>query len=143
MRDFYNSGSVFLITSVSEGTPNVGLEAAACGCAVVSSRVGNMLEIIRDFENGRLVERICYPPTAQFLAAVHFALDNSARLGNAMRRTMMEEGWDWPERACYYYRIFEVAARGELATLRPFSYLHAAACLDVSDVIAAQREHGE
>ncbi|MEO8601389.1 MAG: glycosyltransferase [bacterium] len=39
-----------------EGTPNPALEAAACGCTVVSTPVGTLPELIRDAANGYLVE---------------------------------------------------------------------------------------
>jgi glycosyltransferase involved in cell wall biosynthesis len=56
MAAWYNTGRAFLVTSTVEGTPNVALEAAACGCALISTRVGNMPELIRNGENGVLVE---------------------------------------------------------------------------------------
>jgi hypothetical protein len=56
MVDWYNTGQVFLCTSSAEGTPNVALEAAACGCALITTSVGNMPELIRHEENGFLVE---------------------------------------------------------------------------------------
>ena len=48
MLDFYHSLDVYVCASRSEGTPNPCLEAAACGLPVVTTRVGNMPELIRD-----------------------------------------------------------------------------------------------
>ena len=56
MVDWYNTGQVLLCTSFTEGTPNVALEAAACGCMLITTPVGNMPELIRHEENGLLVE---------------------------------------------------------------------------------------
>ena len=56
MADWYNTGQVFLCTSFAEGTPNVALEAAACGCALITTPAGNMPELIRHEQNGLLVE---------------------------------------------------------------------------------------
>ena len=56
MVNWYNGGQVLLCTSFAEGTPNVALEAAACGCALIATPVGNMPELIRHDENGFLVE---------------------------------------------------------------------------------------
>ena len=56
MVDWYNTGQAFLCTSFAEGTPNVALEAAACGCTLITTPVGNMPELIRHEENGFLVE---------------------------------------------------------------------------------------
>lgn len=56
MRDFYHSLDFFVVTSDSEGTPNPSLEAMACGVPVISSEVGNMVEIITDGYTGFLVD---------------------------------------------------------------------------------------
>src|SRR5262249_3208239 len=37
MAEWYNDGTVLVCASQSEGTPNPALEAAACGCTVVST----------------------------------------------------------------------------------------------------------
>jgi hypothetical protein len=123
VRDFYNSGAVFVVTSSSEGTPNTALEAAACGCAIVGTRVGNLTEIIRHKENGFLVDRLASPPTAEFVRGVRFALEHRETLGRAMRETMRAGSWDWQRRAWHYYELFRVAASGGLSNLKPYSYL--------------------
>jgi len=46
---------IFVHPSLSEGLPNAVMEAMACGCAVIASRVGGCSELIGD-ENGVLVE---------------------------------------------------------------------------------------
>lgn len=57
MADWYRTGRVYVVASLNEGTPVGGLEAAACGNAIVSTRVGVMPEWIKDGVNGLLVER--------------------------------------------------------------------------------------
>jgi glycosyltransferase involved in cell wall biosynthesis len=44
------------LTSHNEGTPNVVVEALACGVAVVATRVGGIPEIVTDGVNGTLTE---------------------------------------------------------------------------------------
>jgi len=47
---------VFVHPSLSEGLPNAVMEAMACGCCVIASRVGGCAELIQAGVNGLLVE---------------------------------------------------------------------------------------
>jgi len=49
-------GDVFVLPTLSEGFPNVILEAMAAGLPIVSTNVNGLSEIIRNEENGYLVE---------------------------------------------------------------------------------------
>jgi glycosyltransferase involved in cell wall biosynthesis len=57
MVRIYQQASVVLLTSDHEGTPNVLLEAMACGLPVVATRVGGVPEIVRDGQTGFLRDR--------------------------------------------------------------------------------------
>ncbi|NQU77790.1 glycosyltransferase [Candidatus Falkowbacteria bacterium] len=48
----YNQSRIFVMPSLNEGGPRVCLEAMACGVPVVTTRVGIMLDIIKEGENG-------------------------------------------------------------------------------------------
>ena len=102
MVEWYNTGTIYLCTSSSEGTPNPALEAAACGCVVVSTRVGNMPELIEPYVNGELVDRD--------LDAVYEAvLRCQARyveMAEAMQRRLDQQLWDWKYAAAQYYALF-------------------------------------
>jgi glycosyltransferase involved in cell wall biosynthesis len=63
--------------SLSEGLPVVGVQALACGVAIVASRVGGLGELVSDGENGRG----CPPGDAAcFHAALRWALEDGERL---------------------------------------------------------------
>lgn len=48
----FNSARVFINPSFNEGGPRVVLEAIACGLPIITTRVGAMVDIIKDGENG-------------------------------------------------------------------------------------------
>jgi glycosyltransferase involved in cell wall biosynthesis len=56
-RPAYCSADIFLLTSDFEGTPNVVLEAMACGLPVVAANVGDVSQLVMDGQTGFLVER--------------------------------------------------------------------------------------
>jgi glycosyltransferase involved in cell wall biosynthesis len=47
---YYNAADLLLLTSLSEGSPNVIKEAMACNCPIVAVNVGDIKEIIKDTE---------------------------------------------------------------------------------------------
>jgi len=56
VQTFMQQADVFVLPSLSEGLPNVIIEAMACGLPIVVSRVGGIPEIITNDTNGYLVE---------------------------------------------------------------------------------------
>ncbi len=52
----YNQSRIVVMPSFNEGGPRVTLEAMACKLPVITSRVGIMLDIIRDQENGIFID---------------------------------------------------------------------------------------
>lgn len=56
---------LFLMTSRYEGFPYVLLEALAAGCAIVSTRVGGVVDCVVDGENGRVVRELDPEPIAR------------------------------------------------------------------------------
>lgn len=113
MRDFYQDIDVLAVASDMDGTPNPALEAAACGVAIVSNRIGNMPEFIDDGINGLLTER-----TVESLSAALYSIEpNEAhRMGEAARATI-ESGWTWRKQAPAYARMWlgALAQRKEAA----------------------------
>jgi glycosyltransferase involved in cell wall biosynthesis len=55
VAEFLRASDVFVLPSLQEGMPNSLLEAMACGLPPVATRIGGVVDIVRDGENGILV----------------------------------------------------------------------------------------
>jgi glycosyltransferase involved in cell wall biosynthesis len=86
---FYALADVFVLPSLSEGSPNVLLEAMACGLPVVATRVGGVPEIAADGVTALLGP----PKNAAFIARAVDRLftepELGQRLGAAARRAVL------------------------------------------------------
>lgn len=104
MLEFYREIDVYVCASRSEGTPNPCLEAAACGVPLVTTRVGNMPELVRDGENG-----LFFDGSASDLAEKLTRLRDSPPLAAQLAARMLEtiRAWDWREQAENYARMFD------------------------------------
>ena len=100
MARWYNSGVVYVCASKTEGTPNPALEAAACGCPIVSTKVGNMPELIKDGYNGYIVER----SVDQLYNAILKTIKHKDEMSKNMQKAIAD--WDWAERSKVYYDLF-------------------------------------
>ncbi len=90
MPRWHRRQSVYVCASSAEGTPNPVLEAMACGRPVISTMVGLVPDLIRDGENGWLIERSG--------DAIAQALDCARRadlvaMGTAARATAEKHDW--------------------------------------------------
>lgn len=115
MADWYNTGTVFLCASESEGTPNTALEAAACGCTVVTTRVGNMPELIIDGVNGVFVDR----NVGSLEQGVKKAVADHLRLATHLHADI--QSWDWKTRAPEFFQVFRDVLEGSRPAAAPDS----------------------
>ncbi len=113
MLERYRSCSIFALPSVHDsggnvdGLPNVLLEAMSSGMAVVASRVGGVPAVIRDGENGLLVEE---RRPEQLAAAIDSIAGNASlrqRVASSARETILE-GLTW----AHYAQRFETILEG-------------------------------
>ncbi len=86
VRPFLRRGWLLVSSSVSEGFPNVIIEAMSCGLPVVATSVGGAPEIIEPGVNGLLVQRRSPELIAQAMARI--LLDDETR--NLMSRRARE-----------------------------------------------------
>lgn len=97
---WYNTGTIYVVSSRTEGTPNPGIESSACGCVPVSTKVGNMPELIQDGINGVL----CDTNIKSLYSGIKKAIPEYSVMSNNMQNTIKE--WDWKERSKQYYDYF-------------------------------------
>ena len=84
---------VFVCPSLAEGLGIVFIEAQACGVPVIGTRVGGIPDVIRDGENGLLVE----PEDPAAIAAAVIKLLKDKELAGRLRARALEtvKKYDW------------------------------------------------
>ncbi len=96
--DLYAAADVFVLPSLFEPCPLVLLEAMACGKAIVATKVGGNLELIKDRKSGLLVP----PADSNAIAnAVNELLSNeklAKKLSTAARKSAVEK-FTWEKTA--------------------------------------------
>jgi glycosyltransferase involved in cell wall biosynthesis len=92
VRPYLAAMDVYLISSMFEGLPVALLEAMSMRCAVVATAVGGIPEVIRDGQNGFLVEPGRPERLAEVTSTVLGTPAALARCGAAARRTV-EDGF--------------------------------------------------
>jgi glycosyltransferase involved in cell wall biosynthesis len=79
---YYRAADFFILPSLSEGIPQVVLEAMAFGVAIIATRIPSLKGIIRHGENGWLVE----PGSAMALANAISELTNNPIAADKLRK---------------------------------------------------------
>lgn len=105
MRDFYQDLDYYLCASWNEGTPNPCLEAAACGVPLVTTRVGNMPELVEEGDNGFFIEPTVGSIVETFQRLRKLTPDGYERLSRNARASV--EPWDYEHRVDPYRQAFE------------------------------------
>jgi glycosyltransferase involved in cell wall biosynthesis len=127
LRDLYAQCDVWMCGSKVEGFHLPPLEAMACRCPVVSTRVGGPLDIIEDGVNGYLVDvKDTSALSDRVLRVLNLSDDQWRRMSDAAYRTATSFSWD--EATTLFERALKLAIernrRGELAdrpgTLNPY-----------------------
>jgi glycosyltransferase involved in cell wall biosynthesis len=88
----YQLGDVFVLPSSYEAFPLVVLEAASSGLPILATAVSGVRELIQDAENGYLI-RPEQRSIAERLAQLGGDPALRARLGEAVRRSALQYGW--------------------------------------------------
>jgi len=114
MVRWYSAADILVHPSLSEGLPNVVLEAMKMSLPVVASRVGGLPEIIEHGENGFL-----FPPKGgQRLTEILEDLIDDAKkrkeIGRRGLNSLRKKGMTWNDRTTNLLRVFgEVLEKGK------------------------------
>jgi asparagine synthase (glutamine-hydrolysing) len=123
MAEWYRNIDVYVCASLSEGSNNSLLEAAATGCAIVTTDNGTVPEYLRDGVEALIVRR----EANGFVGAVARLRDDGAlriRLGVAASQSV-HASWSWATKSHEYRAFFRDAlstradARRRMATTTP------------------------
>ncbi len=105
MVEFYQGLDAYICTSRTEGGPHPLLEAAACGVPLISTSVGLAPQLIRDGDNGFLVERDSIA-IRRVVKVLRDQRDFRVSMGLRARATIEHE-WTWDLQAPAYIDFFE------------------------------------
>lgn len=94
MNKFYNKADAYVVASTIDGTPNPALEAASCGKPIVSNKIGNMPEFIKDGWNGFLLKDMTVNKYAQKLRWMKINQKKTFEMGMNARETVLRN-WTW------------------------------------------------
>ncbi len=100
---YYEAADVFALTSQTEGSPNVLLEAMVAGVPIVATAVGGVGEMIHDGENGLLVPSGDEEAIARAIVTLLESTGLSLALTGAARKSLADYS---PER--YYDSVRSV-----------------------------------
>jgi len=114
--DLYQAMDVFALSSVTEASPNVVLEAMALEVPVVATRVASVPQIIEDGVSGLLVDRNDVAGLTRALAMLLSDRDLRTRLAATGRRTI-ENHYSFAVRMQKISRIYDELL-GRLCTSR-------------------------
>ncbi len=117
LHESYQGADIFVLTSESEGMPAVTLEAMGCGLPIVTTNVSGNQEIVRQGENGYLVNVGDTETLAQVLAGLIADPGLRKRLGARSRQLV--QPFEWREIVRRYEVILAEAARVNLPRTAP------------------------
>lgn len=112
IQTWMSRSDCLVLPSLSEGTPNVVLEAMACGIPVVASDLPGIREVVRDGITGLLTK----PQDAEDLAQKLMRLVRNRLLAEEMgkkgREAVSEMGLGWKQVAGRYRKVYERVCAG-------------------------------
>lgn len=105
LRDkIYYKSNFYICFSEYEGTPNPALEALSCGLPVITTRVGNMPELIIDGYNGFFADR---DENSLYNTILKLKESDIHTMSVNARKSILN-GWSWEHQAKNYTEMFKI-----------------------------------
>ena len=111
MYMWYGAANLFVLPSLSEGRPNVILEAMASELPIVATNIGGTNELIKDGKNGLLIPVKNPDALAEAITKIMSSKALTIELGKAARRDIENSGYTWESCAKKYISIYEKLTR--------------------------------
>lgn len=110
--EWFGRSDILFMPSRSEGLPVVGVQALAMGLALVLGRAGGNIELVKEGENGSLVEP---EDTDGFVQALRRLLADRAHLGAARQKSReLAARFDLQHVLDRYERLFAEVSAGKM-----------------------------
>lgn len=94
IQSFYKKINFYICTSWHEGTPNPCLEALSCGIPVITTKVGNMPEIIEDGVNGFFIDH-SVDSIERVISKISQLSNSDYLIMSSNSRKSIIESWTW------------------------------------------------
>jgi glycosyltransferase involved in cell wall biosynthesis len=94
VKEYYQQSDCYLLTSFAEGTPTSALEAMACGLPIVSSNAGGLGNIVKEYENGFVIEDFDKSRYIQMLKLLKDDIDLRKKMFESNKRVAENYRWD-------------------------------------------------
>jgi glycosyltransferase involved in cell wall biosynthesis len=99
-----NAADIFILSSLSEGRPNVIAEALASGLPVIATKVSGTPEFITHKENGLLINP---KSTKAIINSINLLYNNSKKLEKNSRKSILDKKLGWDDCAKNYIDIYK------------------------------------
>jgi glycosyltransferase involved in cell wall biosynthesis len=111
----FQETTVFALSSVMEGMPNVVLEAMATGLPVVATRVGGVPEVVSPGRTGWLVPPSDVPALAAAISQLLFAPETCQAFGQAGREQALLKKFSLDAMVSSHEELFQELLTGDAA----------------------------
>src|SRR3989344_1106333 len=109
MYSWYGAANMFALPSLSEGRPNVILEAMASELPIVATNIGGTNEVIRDGKNGLLFPVKDVDALAKAMTKILKDKKLTPALSKSARDDIVNMGYTWESCAKKYIEIYNKA----------------------------------